>query len=165
MHLPTTISVLAAVVPGVLGQVKFTKPDVNQKLNLSAESIIIAWTLEPESQPAKESPVVDLWWYGNGFGHGLAVNLSSAPGVTEFEWKPQKYRDALLRTNYTLSSTKDFFFELKYHEVNSSRGTGIKSEKYAVEGYPIISSGAGRHGPSAAFMMALAGLVSAAVFL
>lgn len=166
MRLLTSISVLAAVVPSVLGQVTFTKPDVNQKLNLSAESITIAWTLEPNSQPAKENPQVDLWWCGEGFGHELTANLSTAPGITSFEWKPEQYRDSFVRNKWTFTTAKTFFFELEYHAGpnGTARPQTFRSEKYAIEGYPNMKSGIGRHGSNAAFVMGLAGLVGVAVF-
>ena len=118
---------------------KFTKPDLDKKLNLSADLITVSWVAEPSDAAGYDN--LELWWRGNGFGYNLVKNYPFAVGVGEYGWNPKGERQALEQSNYTLSPGKDFYFSITAHPGNSSRGMGVQSEKYAVEGYGRISSG------------------------
>jgi hypothetical protein len=140
MHLPAHAILLAAIVPG-LAAVKFTKPDVDKRLNLSADTITIAWVVEGGTPEATQYQSVDIWWQGPGFGYQLASDFPAGTvGTSEFAWKPKNVSDALLSTGTILPTDKKFYFETKFHEKNSSAGASIKSENYAVEGYPKIGA-------------------------
>ncbi|KAK1756371.1 hypothetical protein QBC47DRAFT_444834 [Echria macrotheca] len=116
-------------------QVEFTAPPTTDPLNISSPSILIAWTIPPGSQEASYEQV-DLWWTGNadGFGYELAENLTVA-NTTRYAWDPRAERDALRRTNHSVSAGKDFGFELRFHGIGTARGATISKGGFGVVGY------------------------------
>ncbi|KAK3357983.1 hypothetical protein B0T25DRAFT_540696 [Lasiosphaeria hispida] len=142
MHTISSLALLVALVPG-LAALEFTKPDMGKKLNLSSPEIIIAWKVDPHDGVGTEDHnLVDIWWQSPGFGYQLTKNYPLSAGESEFKWNPQEQKDALASTKIILSPEKIFVFEARVHAgVNSTRGAGVESGKYAVEGYPRISAG------------------------
>ncbi|KAK0639555.1 hypothetical protein B0T16DRAFT_423394 [Cercophora newfieldiana] len=139
----STFLLLAALIPSISAQVRFTKPDIDKKLNLSSESITIAWAVD--NGVAEAQQVVDIWWQNDQtFGYQLVANYSNAAGTNSYAWNPQDVVDALHKSNnLALPSGKNFQFELRFHGRNDSRGSRIRSESYAVEGYSPMQTGAG----------------------
>jgi len=139
MRLSATLPWLA-LLPSIGSAFKFTKPDPNKKLDLSAEVITIAWTTETNDAAAYDR--IDIWWNGPpGFGYELVKNFPLAAGTGEFGWNPKGVRQSLELSNMTLPSAKEYEFKAQLHLGNSTRGAGILSDKYAVEGYSRISAG------------------------
>jgi len=142
MRLPALVGIVltSLAAPGVLaGNFNFTGPDLSQKLNLSAP-ITVSWSLPPDSPDAVYEQM-DLWWGSNGFKYEIAPNYSLAVGAGSFFWDPINETKALLMTNHSLTRGKDFFFEGRLHHPNSTSGSVLQSQKYAVEGYPLINAG------------------------
>ena len=164
MHLPTSILLVAAtLLPSALAQVRFTKPDTDKKLNLSSPEITIAWTVDNDRNEAR-TPLVDIWFLAAGFGYELKKDFPSQAGSSSLVWNPKDVVDALMSTNHSLPGGKEFQFELRFHDRNSSRGSGVLSEKYAVEGYRFMNSARGRVGVEMGAVV-VAGLVGAGVWL
>ena len=137
MHFSAVVPWLA-LVSGITA-FTFTKPDLDKKLNLSAETISIAWVVDPQEAAAYQN--LSLQFSGRDFSYTIVKDFPLALGTGEYGWNPKDVRDAMGATNKTLSSGKDFFFKAKMTEANSSRGAGVSSDKYAVEGYSHISPG------------------------
>ncbi|KAK4205931.1 hypothetical protein QBC37DRAFT_162700 [Rhypophila decipiens] len=148
--IPILLALSSALFPSLAlaYNVEFTAPDPNQKLNLSAPSIKIAWTIDPIA-PEADSNEVDIWLHtavsgGSTFDYNLEENYTSSTRLTnEYDWDPKGVHDALLASGQggvVLPAGKESYFELRFHDMNDARGSGLKSEKYAVEGYPKIGA-------------------------
>ncbi|KAF9872555.1 hypothetical protein CkaCkLH20_10052 [Colletotrichum karsti] len=135
---------LTSVVSGL----KFTAPNTNDKLNLSAPAINIEWELNNEGNP--EYTEMDLSWHGEfaggggSFSHTLTENITSSNnqlnGNYSYNWDPTTILESFEKTKNRLSSEKVFYFELRRHAPNSGNAAMEPSEKYAVEGYDLVGS-------------------------
>lgn len=138
-----TLTTLLALAPA-LQAFKLTSPPTSQKLNLSAP-IELVWE-EGKRNGDSSYTHFDLWFYGQHasgggtFGYELQENITLTD-VGTYVWDPKNQTDALRSVPNTLSSGRDFYFEVRVHPENSSRGAKERSEKYEVEGYEFIGAG------------------------
>lgn len=142
MYFVPTIAAILCLLPAS-SAFEFTLPDPNNKLNLSAPSIEIAWDREGGSGGA-EYQQVDIWFQATGesntFSWGLEANVSANDG--NYTWDPREIKDLLTENRNTLLAAKVHHFEARLHNANSSAGAQIESDEYEVEGYDNIVSGA-----------------------
>ena len=164
MRLTTLVAALTSLAAPILaqsGNLHFTGPDPAQKLNLSAP-ITVSWVVPPNSSEA-DFTQLDLRWGAGDFRYDLFKNISLAVGVGSYLWDPSNQTSSLLRANYTLTRDKDYFFEAHAHNAADGFGPVVRSEKYAVEGYPLM--GAGPLVRPGVGMAALAAMVAAGMYV
>ena len=147
----STVLPFLALVPSIAA-FKFTKPDVDKKLNLSAESITISWTADSNDSQFDDVTVI---FTAPSF-NAIIINLFPlAVGTGEFAWNPKDIRQALEKNNTVLPNTKDFYFQAMLGGKTATT-TRVNSEKYAVEGYSRISAGHRLHQGLGAWILAAA---------
>ncbi|KAF6808392.1 hypothetical protein CMUS01_13903 [Colletotrichum musicola] len=134
---------LLALAP-ILGQAfTFTSPPTSQKLNLSAP-IELVWQEGKRNGDASYTEF-DLWFWG-GFASGGEFGYELEQNITlvdegSYVWDPKNQTDALRSVPNTITSKKAFYFEVRVHAANESRGARERSEKYAVTGYELVGAG------------------------
>lgn len=152
----------ALVAPCLSANVAFTGPDTNKNLNLSAP-VTISWVVPSDSLEANNYDELDLRWMGGGVGHGLVRNWPVVVGQNNYVWDPKNITTPLASEKVSLLAGREYYFEAEFHKANSSSGPRVRSDRYAVEGYPFIGAG-NLHRPgwglvSAAFLLTVGGLV------
>ncbi|KAK0622567.1 hypothetical protein B0T14DRAFT_601296 [Immersiella caudata] len=161
MQLKSPLSLLPLLPTLTYAQVRLTHPDPSTKINLSSPSITLTWAVD--NGVAEASYVVDIWFHQvspQKFGYELVENYPNAAGTNSYEWNPKSQVEALKKSGMVLSGGKDFMFDLRFHERNGSRGSGVVSERFAVEGFsPMSSDGVGvRVGMGAVLVGGLVGV-------
>ncbi|KAK2004880.1 hypothetical protein LX36DRAFT_705979 [Colletotrichum falcatum] len=142
------LPLLAAAVQGL----RFTGPDVDTKLNLSAP-ITITWEHERGGGTEAAWTELDLWWHGGlvsgtVFGYELEANMSVSEAGGRYEWDPASVRTALAVNAGKLPAGKDYYFAATLHPPNATAPSGTSfSEKYAVEDEALVASSARAAGP------------------
>ncbi|ORY58712.1 uncharacterized protein BCR38DRAFT_446367, partial [Pseudomassariella vexata] len=135
---------------------EFTSPDSNQKLNVSAP-IRVTWTSDSSAYDQ-----LDLWFMGvtatgTSFGYDLKSNISTSVGM--YNWDPYNVTQAWESTDLVLVGGKEFQFQARLHDRNTTRGAMVQSDYYAVVGYDNISNLGASNQVSAWGVLALAGVV------
>ncbi|KAK0738794.1 hypothetical protein B0T18DRAFT_450683 [Schizothecium vesticola] len=127
-------------------QVTLSSPDLSKPVDLS-RNVIISWTIQPYA-PEELEAEVDIWYTikSLGFSYRIATNHSNAPDSERtFVWDPAWVVDGLVKGNNTVMKGKVNEFKLKFHEKNTTAGSGITTKEFEIVGPPSLRmSAAGR---------------------